>query len=108
MKAVALGPALAIVAGAACGVASSWGTGLDGQPTFALWGLIVAIAGAATAYLRHRGLVFVACAAAAFFCGGSMLAADAKQKALETPLRAVLEREFGGFDIDSPGPGGGH
>src|SRR5689334_5190892 len=103
MGAVALLPALAVVAGGSCGAA------LHGPPSvLALWALAIAVAGAAVAYLKQKDTAFVVCTVAAFFCGGWALAADAKQKALETPLRAALGREFGGFDINSTGPVGRH
>ena len=46
--------------------------------------------------------------AAAFFCAAVGLAADAREQALETPLRTLLDREFGGFAIASIGPGARH
>ena len=42
--------------------------------------------------------------AAAFFSAGASVAADATERALRTPLRAALDREFGGFAIGATGP----
>jgi competence protein ComEC len=43
-----------------------------------------------------------------FFCVGMCLAADARDQALHTPLRALLDREIGGFAIESLGPAASH
>jgi hypothetical protein len=43
-----------------------------------------------------------------FFCAGMCLAADARDEALDTPLRALLEQEIGGFEIGTLGPGARH
>ncbi len=102
MPSIAVLPALALLAGAACGSA------VDMSATPALWMLPLAAAGAAVAYFVECRAAFVAFAAAAFWWGACGLAADAKQKALDTPLRLALDREFGGFAIDTPGPGGRH
>ena len=102
MPSIAVLPGLALLAGAACGSA------LDVPATAALWILPLAIAGAVVAYLADCRPAFVAFAAAAFWWGACALAADGKQKALDTPLRLALDREFGGFAIDTPGPGGRH
>ena len=46
--------------------------------------------------------------AAAFFFAAALLAADARDRALNTPLRALLAREVGGFALEAPGPGARH
>ena len=102
MPSIAVLPALALLAGAACGSA------LAVPATAALWILPLAIAGAVVAYLADCRAAFVAFAAVAFWWGACALAADAKREALDTPLRLALDREFGGFAIDTPGPGGRH
>ena len=45
---------------------------------------------------------------AAFFFAGVVLAADARERALQTPLRALLDREVGGFALETAGPGARH
>ena len=102
MPSIAVMPALALIAGAVCGSA------LGVPPAAALWILPLAVAGAAVAYLVDGRPAFVAFTVAAFWWGACALAADARQRALDTPLRLVLEREFGGFAIDTPGPVGRH
>src|SRR5262245_73491 len=43
-----------------------------------------------------------------FLIGGAALAVDARERALHPSIREVLEREFGGFAIESIGPAGRH
>jgi competence protein ComEC len=45
---------------------------------------------------------------AGFFCAALALASDARTRAVHTPLRAILERELGGFAADTLGPGARH
>ena len=106
MQSVALLPALALVGGAVFGVVGEfpWAT----APVAALSVLLLAVAGAAWACARGRALSLVICAVTACSCAGFALATDAKARALDTPLRALLDREFGGFAIDTLGPGGSH
>jgi competence protein ComEC len=102
MPGVAAVPALALLVGSACGA----GIDLTGWPV--LWIVPLTVAGAAVAYVCECRAAFLAFTAAAFWWGACALASDARQQALDTPLRAVLDREFGGFDIDTIGPGGRH
>ena len=102
MPSIAVVPALALLAGAACGAA------LDLPATGTLWILLLAVAGAAAAYRADCRAALIACAAAAFWWGACMLAVDAKHKALDTELRVALDREFGGFAIETLGPAGEH
>ena len=60
------------------------------------------------AWWLGRDRTTVATLAAAFFCAAVGLAADAREQALQTPLRALLDREFGGFAIEALGPGARH
>jgi ComEC/Rec2-related protein len=99
---VGLPPAIALAAGAAAAIA------LDRPTGIAAWTLVVCVAGCAVAYARQASVVFVAFTVAAFCSAGWTLAADARRDSLQTPLRSVLTREFGGFDIATPGPGGRH
>ena len=47
-------------------------------------------------------------AARDLFLRGPLLPIDGRDAALRTPLRGILDREFGGFALDTPGPGGRH
>lgn len=46
--------------------------------------------------------------AAGFLVVGATLAAEARDRAMSTPLRAELDRTFGGFAVGAPGAGGRH
>ncbi len=43
-----------------------------------------------------------------FLVGGAALSVNAREGALHSSIRQVLDREFGGFQIDSIGPAGRH
>lgn len=45
---------------------------------------------------------------AGFLAGGAALAVSARDRALNSPARQILDREFGGFSIESIGPAGRH
>jgi competence protein ComEC len=95
-------PALALLAGAVCG-------GLVGVPPMAALGVLaVVVTAAVAAYVCDWRRTFVAFAIVAFWWGACALASDARGGALHGPLRGVLDRRFGGFSIDTPGPGGRH
>jgi competence protein ComEC len=102
MPLVAALPALALLVGSACGAAVD----LIGWPV--LWILPLAVAGPAVAYVCECRAAFVAFTVAAFWWGGCALGSHARHQALDTSLRAALDREFGGFAIDTLGPGGRH
>ncbi|MSO31090.1 MAG: DUF4131 domain-containing protein [Acidobacteria bacterium] len=89
---VGLLPALATIAGSLFGLISAWGT----PPAPAAAALL---AGGWAAWWARRGRLTVALVAAAFFAGAAALAVDAREGALRTPLRSVLDRELGGFAI---------
>lgn len=95
-----------MVVGAVCGLvwadASSSGAALSG------WALIAAGAVAWVAWWCERHRLTVALLTVSFVGSGAALAIDARDRALDTPLRALLEREFGGFAIDTLGPGVRH
>jgi competence protein ComEC len=101
MASVGLLPALALLAGAACGLFSpdAW------PPKLAL--IPLAIAGW-IAWWGGRGRMTAAALAVAFVCAAAVLAADARDRALRTPLRTLLDREVGGFALETPGPGARH
>ena len=103
---IGLLPGLAMLVGAVCGLvwadASSSGAALSG------WALIAAGAAAWVAWWCERHRLTVALLTMSFVGAGAALAIDARERALDTPLRALLEREFGGFAIDTLGPGVRH
>ena len=100
MRSVGLLPAIALVAGAAAGIQSS----LSPQPGALVAPFALAIA--VLAWWRHepRGTF------AAILCGyllcGAAVGADARERALHSTLRAALEREYGGFAIETMDTGG--
>ncbi|MBI4886943.1 MAG: DNA internalization-related competence protein ComEC/Rec2 [Acidobacteria bacterium] len=103
MASIGILPAIAMVAGAVCG----WRWQCVPEATSAA--VLLAAAGWAVWYAgRVPATTLVAILALGFSCAAAALAADARIRALDTPLRAVLEREFGGFAIDVPGAGGRH
>ena len=65
--------------------------------------ILLAIVGWITWWCGRR-FVTVVILAAAFFSAGAIVAADARERALRTPLRAALDRQFGGFAIGTTGP----
>jgi predicted membrane metal-binding protein len=46
--------------------------------------------------------------AAGFFVAAATLASDTRRHDLEPDLRTTLDRQFGGFRLEAPGPGGRH
>ncbi len=106
MVSVGLLPGLALVAGAVSGL--FWQELFWQNPWPGAWLLkpaliFLAIAGW-IAWWCGRRHVTVAILAAAFFSAGAILAADATERALRTPLRTALDRQFGGFEIGTTGP----
>jgi competence protein ComEC len=102
MVSVGLIPALALLIGSLVGLhagGSAW-----------LYAAMLATASACSFVLwvrsSGRGLIF--CLAFGFASGGAALTVDASDRALHSPIRGVLDREFGGFLIESLGPGGRH
>ncbi len=73
-----------------------------------MWALPIVCVAACVSWLGDRPRVTDAVLVAGFFCGGFVLAADARESSLHPTLRAVLDSEFGGFLIESPGPAGAH
>ncbi|MBI4264467.1 MAG: DNA internalization-related competence protein ComEC/Rec2 [Acidobacteria bacterium] len=111
MPSIGLLPALALLGGAACGMWSAC-------PSAAFEWMLVPLVLAGWlchlgAHARPRwqphldGWTLVALVAG-FLCAGWMLAAAAADAALRTPLRDLLDRQFGGFALDTLGPGGRH
>ncbi|HEY5618482.1 MAG TPA: DNA internalization-related competence protein ComEC/Rec2 [Vicinamibacterales bacterium] len=101
MATVGLLPALALVSGAVCGL--RW----DAQWLTA-WLVPLAIAGWIAWCVDRVRRFIVLTLICGFFCAAATLAADARDRAVRTPLRAVLDREIGGFAMDTPGAGARH
>ena len=97
MVSVGLLPGLALVAGAVAGL--FWPGAWLLKPVL----LVLAIAGWIALWRgrRHAAVVMLA---TAFFSAGAIVAADATERALRTPLRAALDGQFGGFEIGTTGP----
>ena len=89
------------MAGAVCGL--TWTHAL-----LQVWILIPVGAAGWAAWLCDRRWLTVALLAVSFLGAGAALAGDARERALRTPLRALLDREVGGFAIETPGPGARH
>ena len=90
-----------MVAGAVCGLIWT-GTPLPS------WVLIPIGTAGWMAWLRARHRLTVVLLAVSFLGAGAVLGSDARDRALRTPLRALLDREIGGFSIETPGPGARH
>ena len=95
-------PAIAVLAGAVCGFLPLF------ESSALRWPLPFLGAIAWTAWWNGRGRMTVVAVAVAFCWAAALLAADARDRALNTPLRALLEREVGGFALETPGPGARH
>ena len=100
MRAPALVPAIALLAGAVWGIAV-------GVPWFAGVGVGCLLCAVAALTRVRRGFVVGAVAAAAW-CGGASLADRARTDALDSVLRRVLSQDVGGFLLESIGPGASH
>ena len=94
----ALFPALAVVAGAVAG------TFIDSSFPLARPALVACGAAACFAWWRHARLSAHVVAVTGFGLASAVLAADARDEAMHSSLRAVLEQRVGGFLIESLGP----
>ena len=102
MPSIGLLPGIALLAGAAFGIRAPV------SAVYVVWTAgILAVVGW-IAWWLGKGRTTVAMLAAAFFSAAVGLAADAREQALRTPLRTLLDREFGGFAIETLGPGARH
>ena len=102
MHSVAIVPALSLIAGVLAGVLLPWGARAFLVPMVAA-GVLGAVAWArGWRWPTNAALVagFVAC--------GAANAAHARERALDSPLRQVLDAEFGGFRLAALGPAGEH
>ena len=101
MPSVGILPGVVFLLGAVCGLhvpVTVWPASLC---------VVLVVTGWVVWWMEKDRLVALA-AAGGFFCAGICLAADAREHALHTSLRVLLDREFGGFAIDSLGPAGRH
>jgi competence protein ComEC len=89
----ALLPALALTAGAAAGIAfnTPW--------RVVLWLLPVLLGGASLAWCLRRSRVTCLMTTGAFACCALALASSARERSLDTPLRAALDGELHGFRV---------
>jgi competence protein ComEC len=102
VAAVGVLPALSLLIGATLGLHA----GLDAWPY--VCATAVAAAGAIGLWWCRAAKALLPALALGFLTAGAALAADARQRALDTPIRELLNREFDGFLIDAVGPGGRH
>src|SRR5471032_3049165 len=87
MRVVAAVPAIGLLLGAACGLV------LSELPHFPLYSVLIACGGLAVwAWHRANGRALAIAVAAGFFCGGTLLAADAWQRAWRPTLRIAFEQ----------------
>jgi len=95
-------PLLTLVAAAAVGISCPvpW--------RVTLWLLPPLVVVAAVAWYRRADVVAVASVVAGFGLAGAALGAFATERAVETTLRALLDRQFGGFLLETQGPQGPH
>jgi competence protein ComEC len=102
VAAVGIIPALALIAGALCA------TEIDASFGTLRW-LLPAVCVAAAASWRSRREAFTAILLfAGFAVAGAVLTGHARSRALHPSLRAVLDRELGGFTVEAIGPEGDH
>jgi competence protein ComEC len=101
VHAVGLVPALSIIAGAACAAYAP-------RPGLFVWLPPVFLAASIVAWCRRSTRLTVACLVAGFWTCAVILTGQTAGQALHPSLRAVLDREIGGFDISTLGPEGEH
>jgi competence protein ComEC len=101
MRLVGVLPAVAFVAGAATGIA--WTSGPSLIPFVA-----ACVAAAWLAFHRRSSFIAFSCVVAGFGAAGMALASHARDAALNTPLRAVLDVDPGGFSLHTVGAGVRH
>jgi competence protein ComEC len=102
MAAVGLLPAISLLFGAVLGLSA----GLAAS-TYAWATLLVAASAIGMWWWRVERVVPIVLALG-FLTAGAALAMDARQRALYTPIRDLLNREFDEFLIESIGPAGRH
>ena len=102
MRAIALVPSIAILAGAYAGIALA-----DPWPSAARGAACLCIV-AAVARSRDAPSLTLAVTTAGYVLAGHALGAASAHEALNPQLRVVLDERFGGFRLSTPGPGGPH
>ncbi len=95
-------PALSLLIGATVGLNAG------GDPSTYAWIALLAAAAAIGSWWRPFERAVSIALAIGFLTAGAALAADSHRHALHTPIRDLLNREYGEFLIDSLGPGGRH
>jgi competence protein ComEC len=99
---VGLLPALSLLIGSLLGLSTAFDAWLPASI------LVPSGAGAIVLWLRRSERAAILLVALGFISAGAALAADARERALHSSIRHVLDREFGGFAIESMGPAGRH
>jgi len=102
VAAIGLLPALSLLIGATLGLITSvtaW--------TYAA-ALPLTCLGALAGWRRRSPRTTLVAVVTGFLAGGAALSVNAREGALHSSIRQVLDREFGGFQIDSIGPAGRH
>jgi competence protein ComEC len=102
MAVVGVLPALSLVVGVLVGLSTPWGPRAYLQPLGAA--LVLSLVAWWCAWPRTATAALIA----GFAACGAANAAHARERAIDTPLRRVLDGEFGGFALSSPGAGGEH
>ena len=102
MRSLGLCPAIALVIGAAFGAAS------NEDATSLIWWLWPVAGALALGCWKAAPRVRVAALACGYAVLGAVLAAHAREAALHTSLRHLLETKYGEFAIDGLGPEGEH
>ena len=102
MVSIATLPALALLLGAVCGI--GWEVG----SVSTAW-LIAPVVLSWMTWCVNRWQPFaVPMLTCGFFCAAATLAADARHRSLDTPLRELLNQQVGGFDLAAPGAAARH
>jgi len=102
VAAVGLIPALGLLIGSTLGMSAgleAWWYALTLPP---------ACVAAVACWWWRAPLAFLSILVVGFLASGAALAADAREQALHSPVRQLLDQEFGGFLIESIGPAGQH
>jgi competence protein ComEC len=102
MRTVGLLPGLAIIAGAVCAPA------IGSISDWLLWLLPVVVVASAVAWQLGATRQTTVLLVVGFWSCSVVLTAHATEQALRPSLRALLDREVGGFDIDELGPEADH
>ena len=102
MAAIGFLPALGLLIGATLGL----NTSLGAWPCACALPLTCLGAFVCWCCRAPRGTLVIVLAG--FLAGGAALAVSARGRALNSPARQILDREFGGFLIESIGPAGRH